>query len=214
MRNERTPDENRILNRIDAPLKLLKFGEFEIDPNVIDAPDIILTQDKLKIGIEITRLDYEEHCHWRHLTSKEGLFSRAAEITIDLEKMLGVVAKSKWRKYETYKADHGLNECWLILFNDAFEFKEQEKAGHPNRKWFENYARLTLRDLNCPFDRVWFNLQHPDLWYQIYKKSHRIPREAKITRWPSVILKEVSVKLDRGVTTMDFDNIEHRKTFD
>ena len=214
MRENRTLDEKRILERIDEPIRRLKLGEFKIDQSVMDAPDIVLSRGAFRLGIEVTRLDYQEHCHWRHLTAKVSS-SREAEVTIDLEKLLAVVAEKKWDKYESYKVDRGLNECWLVLFNDAFEFNEQAKVGHPDRKWFEKHARLILQDLQCPYDRVWFNLQYPNLWYHIYKKSHRIHRDTVITRWPTIILKEVSVNMKGGgVAKINFDDIKYRKLFE
>lgn len=214
MRSKRTVAENRIIGRLSAPLKTLKFDEYEIDPDIFDRPDAVVVSGNRKVGIEICRLDYEQHMHWRALTG-EQFGSRAAEITINLEKMFAAIADKKWTKYQEYVTEHELDECWLVLHNNVFEIRELSAPGYPDKKWFEQHSRWELQDLKCPFDRVLFNLEHPDVWYFLYKKSHRILRTKKVFQWPSIIEKEVTVQIqDAGVTKIDFGNMDHEEAFE
>ena len=115
-------------------------------------------------------------------------------------------------KYEEYKILQSLDECWLILFNNVFEFHDSApKQGEPDRAWFEKYSHWELQELSCPYDKVLFNLEHPNDWYLLFDKSIIKQRTHGISRWPSIIYKEAMVQTDRGVTPIDLsDSISKR----
>jgi len=114
--------------------------------------------------------------------------------------------KIKKNKYDGYKKSHSLDECWLVLHNNVFEFQETCDSGHPDREWFERFARYELQDLSCPFDRVLFNLEYPDRWYYLYEKRNFKRRTSVITRWPSIIFRESAIVSTVGVNIIDLSD--------
>lgn len=206
MRAERTVNEKRIVERLGTPLTHLGILKPEIRGDIVDSPDIIVKHDAGLLGIEVARLDYEKYCKWLASAPKALPYSRAAEITIDLKKQLRHVMTIKKDKYDGYKKTHGLDECWLVLHNNVFEFQETCDSGYPDRAWFERFARYELQDISCPFDRVLFNLEHPDRWYYIYEKQNFIRRSSVITRWPSIIFRESAIVPTADVNIIDLSD--------
>jgi hypothetical protein len=214
MRTDRTTSEKRILDRLDSQLKKYEISNPVVDPWITDRPDILIDHENGRLGIEVTRLDYEEYCKWLN-TPPEPPYSRAGEVTINLKKLLASVMKKKRKKYQEYKILRSLSECWLILHNDVFEFKETVlKKGVPDKAWFEEYSCYELQELSCPFDRVLFNLEHPNIWYSLYDKQLYRQRKKVCYRWPSIIYKECALKgpLEARVYPIDFsDSISKQK---
>jgi len=212
MRVTRTTDENRILERLDS--QLIKYGisNPKVVTEITDRPDILLNHDNGRLGIEITRLDYEEYCKWLNTSSNEP-YSRAAEVTINLNKMLASIMHKKRKKYQEYKKLRSLNECWLILHNNLFEFeKEAPRNGVPDIDWFERFSCYELQDLECPYDRVLFNLEHSDCWYSLFNKSVHRQKKDVVYSWPSIIHKESMVICHRGINVINLsDNIPKEK---
>lgn len=202
MRSERTVAEQRILERIAPMLALAGINNYVVDVDIVDSPDILFRHSDGTLGIEVARLDYEKYCKW--LSTPPGYeYSRAAEVTINLRKLLVTIMRSKRSKYERYVLERGLTECWLVLHNNLFEFDESAEPGTPDRKWFEDHSSYELQDQRCPFDRVFFNLEHPDRWYVLFDKSHPNTRQSVITRWPSIIYREAAIKTTLGVNLID-----------
>jgi hypothetical protein len=213
MRTKRTVSENRIVERISTPLAHLRILNPEIREDIVDSPDIVIKHDWGLLGIEVARLDYEKYCKWLANSPMTLPYSRAAEVTIDLKKQLQNVMKIKESKYDNYKKLHGLNECWLILHNNVFEFLETCESGYPDREWFERFARYELQELSCPFDRVLFNLEHPDRWFYLYEKRNYIRRTSVITSWPSIIWRESAIVSKAGVNIIDLSDVIPKKEF-
>lgn len=213
MRAERTINESRIVERLGTPLAHLGILNPEISDDIVDSPDIVVKHDAGLLGIEVARLDYEKYCKWLASAPKTLPYSRAAEITIDLKKQLHHVMTIKKSKYAGYKKSHGLGECWLVLHNNVFEFQETCDSGYPDREWFERFARYELQDLSCPFDRVLFNLEHPDRWYYLYEKRNFKRRTSIITSWPSIIYRESAIVPAAGVNIIDLSDGIPKKGF-
>ena len=206
MRPQRTQDEIRILDRLYSQLEKYGIQNPKIVEDIIDRPDILISHDSGRLGIEISRLDYEDYCKWLNVPP-EPPYSRAGEVTINLNKLLSSSMKKKRKKYAEYKRLRSLDECWLILFNNLFEFKEvAPKQGVPDRAWFEKYSHWELQELSCPYDKVLFNLEHPDEWHQLFDKSTFKQRTHGISRWPSIIYKEGMVQLGLGETPIDLSD--------
>lgn len=213
MRIERTLSEQRILDRLGPVLKSANIYPFEIDGNIVDAPDIVVRHGASALGIEIMRLDYEHYCKWLS-TPRGEEYSRAAEVTVNLHKLLVNALKKKRKKYAKYIQRHSLDECWLIFHNNLFEFAESDQSGIPDRKWFEDYSSYELQEQNCPFDKVLFNLEHPDLWYKLFDKSIKKTRHAHIRRWPTIIFREAAIKTTLGVNVIDLRDQPGRPSFE
>ncbi len=212
MRSKRTSEEQRVLDRIKTPLNRLGILKYEIDETVTDAPDIVLKTEFMKIGLEVTQLNYEDFCKWsKYIPGKE--YERGAKVTMNLEKLLANVAKKKWINYEKYKINFNLDECWLVLHNDLFEMEEGVNADRISVKWFEVFSRLTLQDLKCPYDRVWFNPSHVDRWYQMFNKKHYIKRSKSVLDWPVIVFKERSFIMKRGENIIDLSHISSDNSF-
>jgi hypothetical protein len=206
MRPKRTTDEIRILERLDSQLEQYGIQNSKIVEEIIDRPDILINHDSGRLGIEISRLDFEEYCKWLNVPP-EPPYSRAGEVTINLNKLLSTCMQKKDKKYSEYKRLRSLNECWLILFNNVFDFKEiAPKKGVPDRVWFEKYSHWELQELSCRYDKVLFNLEHPNQWYLLYDKSTFKQRTQGISGWPSIIYKEAMVQLGPGVTKIDLSD--------
>ena len=104
MRPVRTPDEQRILKRL--PSVVGSHGitlPIAYDTTVTDCPDAVVCHASGRIGIEISRLDYEEFCQWAAVKPKPP-YARAAEVEINLKKMLGGALLRKSKKYDVYRA--------------------------------------------------------------------------------------------------------------
>jgi hypothetical protein len=134
-------------------------------------------------------------------------------VTVNLRKLLAAAMKSKRSRYAKYIENRALNECWPVLHNNLFDFAESSPHGVPDRRWFEEYSAYELQEQNCPFDKVLFNLEHRNRWYDLFNKSARKARRS-VTRWPTIIFREVSIKTSRGVNTLDFRNPSRRETFE
>ena len=121
MRPKRTIDEKRILERLGSELSKYDIKNPTIDGDLIDRPDVLIDHAAGRMGLEITRLDYEDYCRWLSV-APELPYSRSAEITINLNRLLASCMEKKKDKYEEYKKLRNLDECWLILFNNVFGF--------------------------------------------------------------------------------------------
>jgi hypothetical protein len=212
MRTVRTAAENRVLERLPPALAAQGIELPVIDRDVTDAPDVLVHHARGRLGLEISRLDYEAYCKWL-ATPPGSVYSRAAEITINLRKLLAAAVRKKRRKYDAYVQNHSLSECWLVLHNNVFEFPEVGEAGRADRRWFEMHSSWELQEQQCPFDRVLFNLEHPDRWYTLYRKGTTLPRQSIITRWPSIVFKEAAIVPAPGVNMLDLQDKPNRPTF-
>lgn len=212
MRPTRTAAEAKIVERLPSALAGLGIIAPTIDPDITDAPDVLVHHAQGKLGIEICRLDYDAYCKWL-ATPPGSVYSRAAEVTINLRKLLASVVRKKRNKYGAYVGKHSLSECWLVLHNNLFEFPEFGEEGRADRRWFEEHSSWELQDQQCPFDRVLFNLEHPDRWYSLFHRGSEVRRKAVITRWPTIIYQEAVVVPTLGVNTIDFRDQPNRPTF-
>lgn len=212
MRPTRTASESKIVERL--PSALAKHGVVapKIDPCISDAPDVVVHHSHGKLGIEICRLDYEAYCKWL-ATPPGSVYSREAEVTINLSKLLAAVVRKKRNKYGAYVGKHSLSECWLVLHNNLFEFPEFGEKGRADRRWFEEHSSWELQKQQCPFDRVLFNLEHPDRWYSLFHRGSTVRRKTAITSWPTIIFKEVAIVTTRGVNSLDFRDQPNRPKF-
>ena len=86
MRPQRTQDEIRILDRLYSQLEKYGIQNPKIVEDIIDRPDILISHDSGRLGIEISRLDYEDYCKWLNVPP-EPPYSRAGEVTINLNKL-------------------------------------------------------------------------------------------------------------------------------
>lgn len=212
MRTVRTAAENRVLERLPSVLTEQGIELPVIDPDVTDAPDVLVHHARGRLGLEISRLDYEAYCEWL-ATPPDSVYSRAAEIKINLRKLLAAAVGKKRSKYGSYVQKHDLSECWLVLHNNVFEFPEVGETGRADRRWFEMHSSWELQEQQCPFDRVLFNLEHPDRWYTLYRKGADLPRQSITTRWPSIVFKEAAIVTARGVNMIDLQDKPSRPTF-
>jgi len=213
MRLERTPAEVRILERLAPVLTTNNILSFTVRDDIVDSPDIVVTHDAGTLGVEVMRLDYEKYCKWRS-QSKVPPYSRVAEVTVNLRKLLKHAMDLKRDKYQKYLQQRHMQECWLVLHNDVFDFAETDTEGVPSRRWFEEHAACELQELSCPFDKVLFNLEHPNRWYCLYDRSQIRVRRSYITRWPTVILREVAIVTKRGVNVVDLSDAIPRSKFE
>lgn len=213
MRPIRTLAESKIVERLPSVFTAHGITAPMIDPDVTDAPDVIVHHSHGKLGIEICRLDYEAYCKWL-ATPPGSVYSRAAEVSINLRKLLASVVRKKRNKYGAYVGKHSLSECWLVLHNNLFEFPEVGEEGRADRRWFEEHSSWELQDQQCPFDRVLFNLEHPDRWYSLFHKGAVGHRKAVITRWPSIIFREAAIVPTLGVNTIDLSDQPNKPTFE
>lgn len=211
MRPTRTAAEAKIVERLPSALASYGIIAPMIDPDVTDAPDVLVHHARGRLGIEICRLDYEAYCKWL-ATPPGSVYSRAAEVTINLRKLLATVVRKKRNKYGAYVRMHSLSECWLVLHNNLFEFPEFGE-GRADRQWFEEHSSWELQDQQCPFDRVLFNLEHPDRWYSLFHKGAVQRRKTVITRWPTIIFREAAIVTTLGENTIDFRDQPNRPTF-
>lgn len=202
MRLLRTPEEQRIVERL--PDALIGHGvvPLAIDPDVTDAPDVVVRHAGGLLGLEITRLDYEAYCKWLADPPETG-YSRVAEVTVNLRKLLSTVVRKKRAKYAKYMHERALSECWLVLHNDVFDFPESTAPDRPDRRWFEQHSAWELTDQQCPFERVLFNLEHPSKWYSLFCRGSSSPRTSVMHRWPTVIRREAAAITSRGVNIFD-----------
>lgn len=205
MREERKLEEKIVLDRLAEPLKKLGIHEYTTDELVVDRPDIVFEYNNRRIGIEVTRLDYESYCKWLNYKPDDE-WSRLAEITVNLKKMLESVKNKKWPAYIGHIKRHNLDECWLILHNNVFDMQTSNQLNNPDINWIEKHARFELQDLRCPYDRVLFNLENPNKWYYLYDKTEQVPRTSIITQWPTIVIKEIGVQSKRGVNIIDLGN--------
>ncbi len=212
MRAVRTAAENRVIERLPTALYAQGIQFPVIDPAVTDTPDVLVHHARGRLGIEISRLDYETYCKWL-ATLPSTPFSRAAEVTVNLRKLLATAVRKKRSKYGSYVQNRNLSECWLVLHNNLFEFPEIGEAGRPDRRWFETHSSWELQEQQCPFERVLFNLEHPDRWYTLYRKGSTPPRRSINTQWPSIIFREAAIVTTLGVNTLDFRDKPNRPTF-
>ena len=213
MRPTRTAAESRVLERLPPILAANGIVAPLIDSDITDAPDVVIHHEFGKLGIEISRLDYEAYCKWL-ATPPGNVYSRAAEVTINLRKLMATAVRRKRTKYEAYVAKHTLSECWLILHNNIFEFPEFGEVGRADRQWFEDHSSWELRDQQCPFDRVLFNLEYPDRWYTLFQKTVVRPRRSVITRWPTITYREAAIVTERGVNELDFRDKPNKPKFE
>ena len=212
MRAARTIPEQRVVERLPAILAAESLDAPVIDANVTDAPDVLVHHAKGKLGVEISRLDYEDYCKWL-ATPPGSVYSREAEITINLRELLAASIAKKRDKYASYVQARGLSECWLVLHNNVFDFSDVGETGRADRQWFEKHSSWELQEQKCPYDRVLFNLEHPDRWYTLYRKGVSTLRESFITRWPTIIYKEAAIVTTRGVNVIDLQDKPNRPTF-
>lgn len=215
MRNNRTKAEKQILERLESQLVEYEIINPVIDEWITDRPDILINHKNGRLGIEVTRLDYEEYCKWLS-TPPEPPYSRAGEVTINLQKMLASVMRKKKKKYHEYRTLRSLSECWLILHNNVFEFKENSfQKDALDRNWLEEFSCYELQDLSCPFDRVLFNLEYPSVWYSLYDKQSYRQRKSICCKWPSIIYKEAALKppLQAKRYTFDFSDGIQKQEF-
>lgn len=212
MRSARTIPEQRVVERLSAILAAESLDAPIIDADVTDAPDVLVHHAKGKLGIEISRLDYEDYCKWL-ATPPGSVYSREAEITINLHKLLAAAVAKKRDKYASYMQARGLSECWLVLHNNVFDFPDVGKTEHADRQWFEKHSSWELQEQWCPYDRVLFNLENHDRWYTLYRKGVSTPRQSVITQWPSIVYKEAAIVTTRGVNIIDLQDKPNRPTF-
>lgn len=189
MRPRRSAIEHAIVERLWGQLPHWGITEFSIRTDITDRPDVVLDLPAGRLGIEICRLDYEAFCRWL-ASPPDAPYSRTAEVTVDLDKQLGAVMARKGPKYPAYVAEAGLGACWLLLYNNLYDFDDDVTPGVPNREWFERFARWTLQDLGCPFERVYFLLEYPERWFQLFDRHHPQPRRGTVHSWPRVIYRE------------------------
>lgn len=130
MRAIRTNAENRIVERLPPVLVEHGIETPAIDPNVTDAPDVLVQHAQGRLGAEISRLDYQSFCEWH------------------------------------------------------------------------------------AYDRVLFNLDHPNRWYSLYRKGYSTPRQSHVTRWPTVILNEAAIVTNLGVNAIDLGDKPNRPLFE
>ncbi len=183
MRNQRTTEEEMIIQRIKEPLNMMGFSSFKIDESVVDRPDIVFESSGKRIGVEISRLDYEAYCKFIN-HQVEPPYLKTSEITINLEKLLGNVLGKKNKDHKNFIKERNLDECWLVLHNDVFEFKDTKEQGVLSKDWFEKYSHLILQEKGCLFERVLFNLEHPGGWSYLFNKSERKKQEEFNYKWP------------------------------
>ena len=175
MRPERTPYETKILDRMEEVLAKYSITNPVLIEEITDRPDILYKYDQGRLGIEISRLDYEHYCKWLS-TPPPQPYDRAADVEINLNKMLSTVMKKKKKKYREYKRHRNLSECWLILHNNVFEFDAKPHQDNmPSIDWVQHNTQIELQDLKCPYDRVLFNLEHPNVWYEFFNKKKPTP---------------------------------------
>ena len=173
--------------------------EFSIRADMTDRPDVVLDLADGRLGIEICRLDYEAFCRWL-ATPRDAPYARSAEVTVDLDTQLAAVMARKAPKYPAYVAEAGLDACWLLLYNNLYDFADEAAPGLPDRAWFERFAQWALQELGCPFERVYFLLEHPERWYQLFDRDRHLPRRGTVHSWPRVIYRESEQDAESGAS--------------
>jgi hypothetical protein len=207
MRPERTIDEERVLNRLAPILEKYGIESAFLNQDITDRPDILYSHSNQLLGVEVTRLAYEAYCKWLN-TPPETPYSRTAEVELNIPKMLAKVMEKKKHKYQEYKSYRHLNECWLILHNNLFELHDNAPSeGVPNIAWLEEQSQLTLQELECPYDRVLFNLEHPNLWYSLFDKNVHIDRRTVVSRWPTMLMHETAIQTDQSQSEVRLGDI-------
>lgn len=214
MRQGATKTELKIRESIGDFLSTILGRSWHIEPDVSDRPDIVIvTSDGRRIGIEITRLSYEKFMKWLSFKTPMNC-RREAKVNIDLDKQLSVALKQKNPKYHEYRRAQRLNEVWLCLHNNLYEFNTSESTAHLSAELFSMDAAFYCRKHACKFDHVIFFAENSGQYLHLFEKSKRLTYWKTSGARPFVHFTEMAGKMTaQGLHFNESFTLVDKKTF-